>query len=164
MEFNLTNTERLILANQYQILAHLEQDDSYKTLSDNLRDGHAWLYNQTLDMMVRDPLSRDDAEYVVNVLDIYDTIKSSYEHLKDKSGIAPHSVEFPGFDGNNEGEFLAFSIALRKDRRFEDVIPERGKNSHMTTTSRYMRLIDKYEQMGKPHFPLTKDQILELVS
>lgn len=164
MKLNLTDTERLILANQYQILARLEQDDSYETLSENLRDGHSWLYNQTLDMMLSEELSDEDAKYVIEILDIYDTLQSSYENLTDKSGIQKHEVVFPGFDGNNEGRLLGFSIALRKDRRFEDVVPERGKNSHMTTTHRYRKLIDKYEQMGKPNYPLTKEQILELVS
>lgn len=164
MKLNLTDTERLILANQYQILARLEQDDSYETLSENLRDGHAWLYNQTLNMALSEELSDEDANYVVEILDIYDTIKSSYENSTDKSGIPAHAVEFPGFDGNNEGRFLRFSIALRKDNRFEDVVPERGKNSHMTTTPRYRKLIEKYEQMGKPNYPLSKEQILELVS
>lgn len=164
MKLNLTDAERLILANQYQILAKLEEDDFYKNLSDNLREGHAWLYNQALAMMLSDQLSDDDADYVVTVLSIYDTIKSSYDELADKSGIATHAVEFPGFDGNNEGELLAFSVALRKDRRFEDLIPERGKNSHMDTSHRYKRLIEKYKEMGEPIYPLNKDQILELVS
>lgn len=164
MELNLTDAERLILANQYQILARLENDDSYEELSEQLRDGHSWLYRQTLKMSLSENLPEEDANYVVTVLSIYDTIKYSYEQLTDKTGIDEYLVNFPGFDGNNEGDLLSFSIALRKNRRFEDLLPERGKNSHMTTSHRYTRLIEKYKSMGSPHDPLTKEQILELVS
>nr|ACN22674.1 hypothetical protein [uncultured bacterium] len=35
----LTDTERLILANQYEILAALKNDDSYGRIAEELRDG-----------------------------------------------------------------------------------------------------------------------------
>ena len=42
---NLTDTERLILANQFEILGKLKSDDGYIELADNLSKGHVWLYN-----------------------------------------------------------------------------------------------------------------------
>ena len=38
MEF--TDTERLILANQYEILGKLNSDEDYLKLAENLKDGH----------------------------------------------------------------------------------------------------------------------------
>lgn len=39
-DLELTDVERVILANQYEILSILKEDDSYGLLAQNLRDGH----------------------------------------------------------------------------------------------------------------------------
>ena len=41
-----TDTERVILANQYEILGKLGDDQAYLDLAENLRYGHEWIYNQ----------------------------------------------------------------------------------------------------------------------
>lgn len=164
MKLELTDSERLILANQYRILAHLEEESSYQDLSDQLLDGHSWLYGDALDRQLSAPLSEEDQKYVVDVLAIYDALHFSYRDLEDKSGIDPHKVEFPGFDGNNECHLMHFAHALRKDNRFVELIPEHGKNSHCPTSARYERLLENYKKMGEPRFQLSKAQILELLS
>ncbi len=45
----LTDVERVLLANQYEILAHIKNDPHYEKLASTLRDGHEWLYSQDLD-------------------------------------------------------------------------------------------------------------------
>jgi uncharacterized protein YfbU (UPF0304 family) len=159
----LTDTERLILANQYEILASLKDDDSYTRIAEELRDGHEWLYQQHFDYFSPN-MHAEDAEFVVTILGIYSDLRDSYEQLADKSGIEPHQVEFPGFDGNNEGELLSFARALRKRERFIDTLPEHGKNSHMPTRDIYGRMIAKWKELGEPHFPLSKEQIAALLA
>ena len=159
----LTDTERLILANQYEILAALKNDDSYGRIAEELRDGQEWLYQQHFDYFSPN-MQEEDAEFVVTIVGIYSDLRDSYERLADKSGIEPHQVEFPGFDGNNEGELLSFARALRKSNRFIDTLPEHGKNSHMPTRDIYSRMISKWEELGKPHFPLSKEQISALLA
>ena len=158
----LTDTERLILANQYEILAALKDDDSYARLAEQLRDGHEWLYSQSFDWLSSN-LSSDKAEHVLAILGIYSDLRDSYNELSDKSGIEPHQVEFPGFDGNNESDLLAFSRALRDSDRFVDTVPERGKNSHSPTTDLYRRIIAKYRELGEPRYPLDKQTILAIL-
>lgn len=159
----LTDTDRLILANQYEILAILKNDDSYARLAEELRDGHAWLYQQHFDYFSPN-MDDEDAKFVLTILGIYSDLRDSYEQLSDKSGIEPHQVKFPGFDGNNEGELLSFARALRKGGRFVDTLPEHGKNSHMPTREIYGRMIAEWDKLGKPQFPLSKDQIAEILA
>nr|ACN22657.1 conserved hypothetical protein [uncultured bacterium] len=159
----LTDTERLILANQYEILAALKNDDSYGRIAGELRDGQEWLYQQHFDYFSPN-MQEEDAEFVVTIVGIYSDLRDSYERLADKSGIEPHQVEFPGFDGNNEGELPSFARALRKSNRFIDTLPEHGKDSHMPTRDIYSRMISKWEELGKPHFPLSKEQISALLA
>ena len=159
----LTDTERLILANQYEILGSLKKDETYTRLAEQLRDGHEWLYQQNFEYFSPN-MSNVDAELVVTILGIYSDIKDSYAQLADKSEIEAHQVEFPGFDGNNEGELLRFSRALRESDRFVETLPQHGKNSHMPTRDIYGRMVAMWEELGKPHFPLSKDQIVAVLA
>lgn len=99
-KLELTDTHRLILANQFEILGILKKDEGYTRLADQLREGHEWLYQQSLEYLSPN-LLKEDAELVLTILGIYSDIRESYEKLEDKSGITPQEVVFPGFDGNN---------------------------------------------------------------
>lgn len=158
----LTDAERLILSNQYQLLAKLEDDDHYALMAETLRDGHKWLYKQYFEHL-QPPMDDDKATFVLDVLDIYRAMKHSYRDLKDKSGIDADDVEFPGFDGNNEAELLNFADALLKHRRFQDTLRKHGNNSHMPTVEIYRRMIQCWKDMGKPNYPYSKEQIQQLL-
>lgn len=159
----LTDTERLILANQYEILSALRNDESYARLADALRDGHEWLYSQSFDYLSPN-LSEKDTEHVLSILGIFSDLKASYAKLADKSGIEQHDVAFLGFDGNNESDLYSFAQALRKNNRFTETLGEHGKNSHMPTTDLYERMIAKWRDLGKPNYPYDKQTIQEIVA
>jgi uncharacterized protein YfbU (UPF0304 family) len=163
---DLSDKDRLMLANQYEILSKLDEvnSESYAELAENLRSGHEWLYRQALEMNLSENLAEEESEYVLRILGIYGDLHSSYEKLEDKSGIEAGEVVFPGFDGNNEIEFLSFTGALAKARRFTDTLGKDGrKNSHMPTTGRYRRMIEQWEKAGKPNYPLSKADILQIL-
>lgn len=159
----LTNTERLILANQYEILSALKKDSSYERLSENLRNGHEWLYSQAFDW-ISENLSEEKAEHVLTILGIYGDMRDSYKTLSDKTGIEENEVVFPGFDGNNEAELLMFARALREDDRFVVTLGNTAQNSHFPTNEMYGRMIKKWEEIGKPNYPYTKQMILDILS
>jgi len=167
MDIKISDAERLILANQFRILSHLDKNDGeyWEQLSGQLRDGHEWLYKSYMNMNMSPVLADDDATFVVKVVGLYSVMKDSYAALEDKTGISDYEVTFPGFDGNDsyESTLLGFTEALRRDGRFKDTLSEgRSLNSHCTSVRGYRRLIATWEQMGEPHYPLTKTQIEEL--
>lgn len=159
----LTDTERLILSNQYEILAALKKDASYSCISKELLDGHEWLYQRHFDCLSAN-LPEEDTEFVLTIVSIYADLNASYKQLADKSGIEPHQVVFPGFDGNNESELLSFARALRKGGHFTNTLTKEGKNSHMPTRAIYGRMIAKWIELGEPKYPLSREQITELVA
>jgi uncharacterized protein YfbU (UPF0304 family) len=59
----LTDAERLLLANQYEILGILHKQESYLRAAANLRDGHKWLYEQHV-TEISDNLPDEEVEYV----------------------------------------------------------------------------------------------------
>jgi uncharacterized protein len=158
----LTDIERLMLANQYEILGVLKKDDGYLQMAENLRDGHKWLYEQHT-TRISDELSAENTEHVLTILGIYSDLRDSYKALTDKSGIDEHLVRFPGFDGNNEAELLHFAGALSKNGSYSETIGKDARNSHMPTTDMYQRMIDEWKEMGSPRYPFSKAQIVAIV-
>lgn len=165
----LTDVERFAIANQFEILSRLDalqggdESGSYMKIANNLREGHEWLYNQMFDNLY-DVLDGESTQHVLDILQLYDALKYSYEGLADKSGIDPRDIEFDGFDGNNECEMLGFADALRKDHRYESILGDRCKNSHCPTYDVYRRMLDKWEELGRPSFPLSKDAIVAIIA
>jgi uncharacterized protein YfbU (UPF0304 family) len=163
---DLSDKDRLILENQYEILSKLDKanGDSYAELAENLRSGHEWLYRQVLEMSLSENLAEKESNYVLRILGIYGDLYSSYEKLEYKSGIEAREVVFPGFDGNNEIEFLSFTGAFAKARKFTNTLGKDGNtSSHMPTTGRYRRMIERWEKAGKPNYPLSKADILQIL-
>lgn len=159
----LTDTERLILANQYEILSLLQKDDAYARWADNLRDGYEWLYSQCFDHLSPN-LPQSKVDHVLAILGIYSDLRYSYDRLPDKSGIEPDQVEFPGFDGNNESELLGFASALRLAGRFTETLGKHDKNSHSPTTEIYGRMIERWHELGEPRAPYDKKVISEVLA
>lgn len=90
-------------------------------------------------------------------------LQSSCAELEDKSDIDPKDLNFPGFDGNNECEYLSFASALLKDHRYVHVLGQIVKNSHMPSIDIYSRMIREWQNLGDKDFPLSKDQILKVL-
>lgn len=164
-ELNLTDKERLILANQYEIMSMLDKHsaDYYLLMSETLKAGHKWLYDQYFDVLSEN-LSDDDAQYVLKILGIYSDLRDSYAQLEDKSDIEEKALNFLGFDGNNECEYLSFAGNLIKHRRFETTLGKTAKNSHMPTTDVYKRMISCWEGLGSPNYPYPKDTIQKILA
>jgi uncharacterized protein len=162
MRLTLTDVERLILANQYEILSVLQEDQGYGKLAQQLRDGHEWLYADFQNLS--EVLPRKEAEYVLAVLEMYEAMADSFDNLPAGHGIKKHDVDFPGFDGNNEAEYANFAAALAASRRYEHVLGKDGhKNSHMPTTGIYRRMLQAFEQIGKPR-RMNKEQLAGVIA
>ncbi|EPY1174660.1 YfbU family protein [Acinetobacter baumannii] len=162
MKLDLTDKERLFLSNQYEILGTLKKDDHYLLLAEQLREGHKWLYQHSFDALYEN-LPDEDAELVLNILQVYEALKESYDALTDKSGISIQEVSFAGFDGNREPELMGFVDALNKAHRFSSTIDAGVLNSHSPKADRYQNMIQKWKELDKSN-TLSKEQILYILS
>lgn len=158
----LTDTERLLLANQYEILGLLKKDDDYELMAETLRGGHEWIYRNYFQDL-NENLPSSDTERVLTILGIYGDMRDSFGVLTDKSGIEESGLNFPGFDGNNESDLLSFAAALRKSGHFRNILGSTSRNSHMPTTEIYSRMIEAWKTLGKPKYPYSKEQIVAIV-
>lgn len=95
--------------------------------------------------------------FVVDVLDMWSFIEEGHEDLSDgdKARLTEETdrtnVVFPGFDGNNEGEYLSIARFLVEDlerfSRFRE--GHRDLNSHHPTLEGYGRMVRAFEPIRK---------------
>ena len=150
-----------MLANQYEIMGLLTKDESYSRLAENLRDGHKWLYEQSI--KIAPNLSDVDMGCVLSALDLYDDLHNSYRRLGAPASIKESDVLFPGFDGNHESDLLHFARAVHKSGRYEGTVKDTVPSSHTEKRGTYRRQIAKWRELGQPEFPFTHEQICKIV-
>lgn len=80
----LTDVERLILANQFEILGKLNEDPSLEELSSHLKSGYSWIYDQSYALHVSPDFDDHDTQIVLNILEVFESIQVSYDKLSDE--------------------------------------------------------------------------------
>lgn len=168
----LSKAERLILANQYQLLSTTENEYLSKETCQNystiLLEGYELLYDDIFSGMDH-IVSSEKGRFVLDVLTMYRIISNSFNRLSETS-LTKEDIAFRGFDGNDETEeFSFFKFFTNKYNRFEDLKENEfmRENSHGHTISRYEKELDTYNKIIKSkkgeYFPrdheLNEDEI-----
>lgn len=108
MDLELSLKERLFLANQYNILAKLADDeyeaDGFKELSEIMSEGYSRYYSKAVEHFSEE-LTQEQCEFVVHVLELYRALRWSWENNADvKANVEEREVLFQGFDANDSVE------------------------------------------------------------
>jgi uncharacterized protein YfbU (UPF0304 family) len=148
--------KRLVLANQYTILTHLDLENADHWENAVRKAVEGWPvedlpYVEEVRSYLRNALTREDQHFVLDSLNVFELIQDGL-----KLGFQPANedaiTKFPGFDGNREGKLMAYArYAVQDEKRFESV--ERMShdfNSHMPMAEMYQRMIRVWEQQGRP--------------
>ena len=159
--------DRIILNNQFKILSALYPLESsyYNNLVKILENGYELHYNE-LSQNFSDSFTKEKSKFVLDILEMYSIIKLSI--INDKSiEIDPEEVEFKGFDGNHEWEYINYALYFLYDLdRYRELHKEsnyRYYNTHSRTLNRYEKMLEKYKSYGDK-YKLTETQIKELIS
>lgn len=168
LKLNPTLEQRLILINQYKILEKLYPEDAetYARYQEILEDGYTLHYNDLIEYMAK-PMPEEEMEFVLDILDLYSTMhlavyRSANEKYKGKT------IYFPGFDGNNEFEYLKYTRffifrldrfqELKKDDSFESY------NTHSPTLETYKAMLAYWRDSSeKNKFILSDEQLDNLI-
>ena len=151
MAIQLTTVERLILANQFRILEHLDQSEDWARLRKIVEEGYALQY---------DDLSRE----VWDILNMFSMMKRAYENLppEERKEIQEYVVRFSGFDGNNEPERVRYTRFIVDDLgRFSDLDRGDDFNSHMPSLATYRRMLPAWEASDDRH-NLSKEDLMRI--
>jgi len=164
---HISKAQRALLLNQYRILEILDTKNAeqYRNFQKILERGFTILYSDII--RVCDEMTVEEGRYVLDVLDVFRTLKSSYEQLADKSGINPERLKFEGFGGNGESQLTRFTEFLKEHAQYKETVPD-SINSHSPTEYRYRPMVERYHAIERRHKGLVngglnKEEILEIL-
>jgi uncharacterized protein len=167
----LNKKDRLLLINQYRILAALDKNEEsyYLELIEILQHGYSIFYSK-IDEWVSDDLSEEKCKFVLEILDLYRAIEDVKRLTKDNQLTSHTYGIFRGFDGNNESEYLGFCrFLVERQGKFQEqkqyLQKNDGMNSHMPMVSKYERMLRVKKTLVLPDsWRLTLDQALQVLN
>lgn len=149
----LSKMERVLLANQYRILAALDSDSSshYKELIEIVENGYEIFYS-TIDEWFSEEMPASQGKFVLGILDLYRAIEDVKRRTKDSKLISHSFSIFPGFDGNNETSEMSFCrFLIIRQGKFEEqkqyLLQNDNLNSHMPMKSKYRAMLAAAKQI-----------------
>lgn len=158
MEFS--NEQKLIIALLTEIHSKLDIRDGLdaefvqKSVRDNQGWALGWRYPGLFEETDEDP---HQVQFVADVLDMWSVLETSYAALDkaDRNLLAKSAdpfgknVIFPGFDGNNESEYLSIARTFVDDLDRWSEFNGRIVNAHMRTVESYQRMLAVFEVIRK---------------
>ena len=171
MDINLSLYERINLLNQYTILQELSyiQNDEhnakhYETIANIIANGYTHEYGMLTDCM-SDEFPETEAQFVWDTLKMYSAILLSYHNIENPE-LTYEQILFPGFDGNNETQYLYYCEFVLQDMgRYGELSENNRKdfNSHFRKCDKYRAMLKKWNEMDKPH-EMNQSQLKELLN
>ena len=161
--------ERLTLSFQLKILEKLYPEDKeyYANHRKAIEDGYELHYDWITEHL-SEGLTSDECTFVLDVLDMYASFHFSFIQLESPKQLTAKSVKFPGFDGNHETMFMAYTKYFIEDLdRFSEILESTNGyyNSHMRMIPKYEKMLKIWKQYKVPYtYKLTEEQVYELIN
>jgi uncharacterized protein YfbU (UPF0304 family) len=173
----LSLTERWILSNQCLILSKLypEESKEHDKVREALDSGYELHYApERITANPDEIMTAEECRAVLDILNMFQVLRQSFEKLSDKAGVEKSIVEFDGFDGNNETKqmgYVRFYCTL-PGGRFENDVQIKNLNSHSPRLPRYRAMLSAYTRIksAKPKsgamdaYLFTKEEIIAVAS
>ena len=164
----LSVKDRLILSNQYQILAALAQSEYEKKEFENCQEiverGYTYFYGRLTGPMDDSGNDGEEAAFVMRLLDMFRALDHYKQHNADDAEVTEsRRSSFRGFDGNEEGGH--YSIARFIFERL-DLFQESHRadlNTHHSIIRDYRAMEAVWEAQGRP-LNLSRDQARALIN
>lgn len=166
----LSDKDRLILYNQYEILKILnpQEKEYYEVDQEILINGFKANYDDLASGFM-DETSVEVSEFVIDVLQMYRTLNNSYRELneEEQKEINPKDIMFKGFDGNEEIDYYVYcEFYMNKLNRFEELKESKyfELNSHRNMVDYYRRKLSLWKEVKTGRYDkLTLDNILYIM-
>ncbi|MGC6335457.1 YfbU family protein [Pasteurella multocida] len=140
----MTSTQRLILANQYKLMGLLDSQNAqkYQRLEAIVKGGFA-LELKELDKEFSD-VSEQECQTVLDTLEMYNALQTSYNNLSDKSALTPHRLQFAGYCAVREKKYLNYlRFITGVEGKYQEFMRcEHGCDSQVPMWDKYMRMLD----------------------
>lgn len=160
---HLTKSERLSLIFQMKILEKLYPEEAAQfsqnriALEEGFTLHYEWLFES-----LRDEMSEEDCQEVLDILDMYRAITFSLQKFDGADDLKKHRLaKFKGFDGNNEGQRMDYvRYFIVELERYDEL--KQGKlptfNSHTRMLPTYQKMLQRWDETGRS-FEMSREQI-----
>lgn len=173
---SLSLKDRWMLSNQLRIMEHILDRDETESLShirEAVENGYEMEYDWGIDYIYKDTMSEAECMEVLDILEMFDRLESSFAALADQSGVEEWKgeVEFGGWDGNNESRQLGYARHFCEGRhRFEGLGHRAYMNSHAPTLHRYRVMLKAFQPIWREkisrtfRYELSRDEIIRVLN
>jgi uncharacterized protein len=154
----LSRAERLILANQYRILALVDEQNasSNENNAEILLNGYTGLYHNLFDSL-SDEVPESVTEEIHNILSMFRTLENSIASLPagEKQQLHLTRLGFEGFDGNNDDHYHIAKFMVEKQELYDEY-EKHSMNSHSSASlPRYRRQLAVFNRVHQSMQNLT---------
>lgn len=172
---NISDSEKLILLmlselyDTVGVKGEIDPDFIRSAIFDNKEWSIPWMYPG---IPFTEQSTPDVVKEVLDILDMWSVIESSYEQLSAEDKILlEKSAEpfgkdpkFDGFDGNNESEHMSTAKFLVHDLHRFDEFKDRYFNSHSQVLEIYRRMLPVFEETRRnARYPFTVEQLSKVL-
>lgn len=167
----LTKAERWILINQCEMLRLIKSDRWDKEDWDRcivaLKNGYQEMYDEFIPWL-SDPLPHEVSALVYDILDIYGAIETYKRDHPEDTEVAEHlGASFSGFDGNNEAEYMGFTLFLidtmGRYKEIADADHSDHYNSHVPLVPKYRNMASIWNTSEHELGVLTREQVIQVL-
>ena len=165
----LDRKDRWILSNQLRILEALYPSEAqyHRQNREALESGYEFHYPEATQHVYPEEytMTVEECKEVINILTMFDHLRTAYEELGETAGIDKWAVEFSGFDGNNETKQMAYAryFCSLDGGRFQNLSKGDDFNSHRPVLGVYQRMLVQWRKSTNPH-NLSKEDVKRIVS
>ena len=174
---SFTEAERVILINQYTILAALDpsKKDDCDLQIEILTSGYEHLYYKITQVLDPEVMSEQDGNFVDDVLFMYRVIDTYLRKFPDDEEIQQHTLaRFVGFDGNKESRFCSLAkFKILKLGEYSEQLPREsetdGFNTHWSVIPQYQAMLTEFNSIkdakGLDHQQgMSRDDLLKVLA
>ena len=166
----MSDCERLTLIRLHEILSLLKPKEAkeHEAAIHVLREGyHEDLYEQTTGTYLADPFPENDQSLIYDVLDLYESLKQSYDKLPktERKQVDKESLRFRGFDEATEHTHLRFvRFVIKKQHRWTVLDHKTDFNADQPMLEIYRLLLRESRKLKAEPGEYTAEQINQLVA
>lgn len=160
----LTQTERLILLNQYRILSILDpnEKDAYEESISVLQNGYEKHYERLHPGLNTSIVTAEQSSFVHQSLSMFDRLENAIDDGKFLlSDGLKSKIRFVGFSENYEPEYYSYAnfvIHLQKSfQRYKDL----PLNSHVPMKDQYASVLSRWNQLPQSDRDNLTSEIIE---
>ena len=161
----MTSTQRLILINQYELMALLDKEnaDKYRRYQNIIKGG----YRLNLKELHKEfsELSEDECKTVINTLEMYQALQVSYNNLHHKEDMTPHRLKFLGYCAIREKKYLNYlGFIAENDKKYRDLIQcPNGCDAQTPMWDKYIKMLDVWHKCPR-QFHLSLAEIKQVLN